>query len=111
MKFDDDYLLKLSVRISDFQTVNKLKNKVKQDEKIYNTLAQFCKDERVYKLFSNKTYKKADHLLLLFKNPFDNSNIIQNYLSSEKIKADDFHNDDSAVLCLMRNQNNLKKII
>jgi hypothetical protein len=128
MNFDDFYMLKLSIKISDYE--NSLKyfkkvNKKKIDKEFSDILTNYCYDLRIFQIFSRENFflnNSFKHFLNLLKTPVNNQEIIKymmrdNTREFEKclrknISENKFYEGDeeSIMLNLMRNSNTIKKL-
>lgn len=126
MNFDDVYMLKMSIRISDYEKASnlfkKVGKKISNDSEVVDCLSKYCTDLRIFNLFEQSSlFKNNDKIynpqffLILMKNPFSNESIIKYYLASNKMKIDGFYDtfegsSQSALIKLLENTNNLKKL-
>lgn len=125
MNFDDLYMLKLSIRISDFDNTNKYfkklnKNKIRNDPEVLNFLFSYCNDLRIFKLFEsdyNKYLndKKKILILNLFSSNVNNLEIIKYVFEnmSSSLKDEYFHytSDSKSILInTLQNSNSDKKL-
>lgn len=110
MNFDDLYMLKLGIRLSDYNTVNKFYSKVKNklDDEVQEYLNIYCTDERIIALF-DKNKKFSFDLFKMLKSTFKNEEIIKKYL--DKIKdLNKINDDESIIIDTLRNKNTSKKL-
>jgi hypothetical protein len=120
MNFDDLYMLKLSIRLSDYDNSYKYFKKLsksKIDEQVYENLAYYNTDLRIFKMFEKDTNLKKHNykfILNLMKNPFNNFEIIEYMVghlkNKEGIENKFYNNDESIVINLLKNSNSRKKI-
>jgi hypothetical protein len=114
MNFDDAYLLKLSIKLSDYENALKhfKKSRNKFDQENEKNLALFNTDFRIFNLYKNYKIYHSDFLLNLIKNPFNNFILLRDYLANSKIKMDEFYDEDKSVMLtlLTSNISSIKKL-
>ena len=109
MNFDDFYMLKLSIKISDYDNALKYykKTRSKFDNEIFDNLSLFNKDFKIYSLFLKEKIHTFDFLLNMVKNPFNNYDLIVNFIdnnNNSKIQIDHFYDKNkSLMLTLLQN--------
>jgi hypothetical protein len=110
MNFDDLYMLKLGIRMSDYNVVNKYFSKVKNrlDDEVQEYLNTYCTDMRIIAMF-DKNKKFTFNLSRMLKSTFKNDEIIKKAL--EKVEeVNYFNHDDSIIINILRNNNTSKKL-
>jgi len=131
MNFDDGYILNLAIKISDIDMIKKYSKKVKltanTENELYKNIYKYCFDKNIFKIFTQSkiTFEKNQslfqkHLLNMLKNPYDNYEMIAEFLSNFKNYNLNFFEEqqdnsttsksDSIITCLMKmdNQSNKK---
>lgn len=109
MKFDDSYMLKLSVKLSDYENAKKYKSS-KVDEDLIKVLFNYNTDKNIFNLFKkNKFINNPDLLLNLVANPFNNFEICEEYLNNNTI-INKFFDINSSIITSLINSDSQKKI-
>jgi hypothetical protein len=108
MNFDDLYYLKLAIRLSDYNGVNKYlsKNKSKLDIEVYDYLNYYCTDIRIFKLFDK--FKAYINPYTMAKTTFNNTEVFKHYLNNG-VDINRFKDTDESVLTNILNNKNLTK--
>lgn len=120
MNYDDLYMLKLYIRMSDYENTLKHLKKVpknKLDAEVYDYISTYCNDIRIFKLFENKTMNFQLFILQFLKNPFNNFEIIK-YFVGDKDKSTSLsknlnfitEDDESIMINTIKNTNSNKKL-
>lgn len=114
MNFDDAYMLKLAIRVSDYDRVNKHIKGVKNVNPcdLYNFLSLYNKDLRIFKLISSKckVANMNQYLLNMLGNPFDNKETVLDVMKGIK-DLNYFVNDkESVVTSLCKTSIEIKKM-
>lgn len=120
MNFDENYLLKLYIKLSDYENVNKYckKTKNKYDLEIGKNLSLFNNDLKIFDLYKKNKIYNSEFLLNLVKNPFNNFCILKDYLlhfskqSNNQINIDNFFDEEKSLLLtlLTSSTNSFKKL-
>jgi len=128
MNFDDLYMLKLSIKISDYD--NALKyfkkvNKKKIDNEVTDIISNYCSDLRIFQMFAKEKIFSTNTIrffLTMLKNPVNNLEIIDYVITNKngqfdknfktQIFENNFYSEDSQSIILdtMRNTNINKKL-
>ena len=83
MNFDDLYMLKLSVKISDYDNALKYFKKIskkKFDKELTDIVTYYCSDLKIFQVFSKEKFfmnGSFKYFLNLLKTPVNNEEIIQ----------------------------------
>jgi hypothetical protein len=110
MNFDDLYMLKLGIRLSDYNAVNKYYSKVRNrlDDEVQEYLNTFCTDIRIIEMFE-KNKKFNFNIFQMLRSTFNNDEIIRKYLNKVS-DVNNFDESESIITTVLRNYNTKKKI-
>lgn len=110
MNFDDLYMLKLGIRLSDYNAVNKYYSKVRNrlDDEVQEYLNTYCTDVRIIEMFE-KNKKFNFNIFQMLRSTFNNDEIIKKYIKNVP-DVNKFNDSESIITTVLRNQNPKKKI-
>jgi hypothetical protein len=110
MNFDDLYMLKLGIRLSDYDAVKRYYSKVRNrlDDEVQEYLNMFCTDIRIIEMFE-KNKKFNFNIFQMLRSTFNNDEIVRKYLN-KFTDVNKFDDRQSFITTLLRNNNTKKKI-
>jgi len=109
MKFDDSYMLNLSVKLSDYENAKKYKAKV--DEELIKVLFNYNTDKNVFNLFKKNKFTNNPELILnLVANPFNNFEICKEYINNKDTNINKFFDENRSIITSLINSDSQKKL-
>jgi hypothetical protein len=111
MNFDDLYYLKLAIRLSDKNGVNKYISKCrgKFDSEVYEYISYYCTDINIFKLVEKYIDKTKLNPLIMAKTTFNNSEIFKYFVENSKIDLNQFKDEESIIINALLNKNLTKR--